>query len=155
MARLYYSFDTNLNDSKDDVCTPNIEHFIFQLKDNSYLLVGCSGESDWNIENQVLDGRMKGLEYSTWDSQGNTLDDWSDQDNSEKFQELLSDAKLVGFYIPEDDLYEADYPDGFIPECKNCFVEIITIDQEFKFECGQLMSEEALLDQFKSYNQER
>lgn len=149
MAVLYFSFDTNVEKRDPDIAGPQLDSLIFRTKEGQYLSIGCGFESGFTLENHFLTGDWKGLEYSLEDADGNTIQDWeneweSDEKNN-RLIELLEDSDLVAFHIDDDDLADHGYDGDFVPECKNIRVDIYVNDSEFKFKKDELITEEKLI----------
>lgn len=125
MALLYFDFQTNVEQKRKELNAPQLDTLIFKTTDEQILKISCDFESDWGLgKDRVLNGRWKGLEYSIQNKYGDTLEEWTTEDNTEKLCDYLEGAKLVAFYMDEDDLMENGYDESFTPECKNIHVNI-------------------------------
>lgn len=125
MARLYFGFQTNVEHRNMELNAPQLDTLIFETEEGFILRIGCSFEGDWGLEkDQILSGRWKGLEYSVEDKGGNIIVELTDEDNTEKLCNYLDGAKLVAFFMDDDDLEANGYDKSFIPECKNIDVDI-------------------------------
>lgn len=156
MARLYFDFKTNVEHRNEQLNAPQLDALIFETKDGSVLRIICADEHDWDLgTDRILSGRWKGLEYSIEDKDGNTVKDWTDEDNTETLCTYLDGAKVVAFYLDNDDLAANGYDESFVPECKdiNINVEILpyvkdgeSTLREFEFHEKNLATEEDYLN---------
>ena len=125
MARLYFDFTTNIEHRNKEFNAPQLDTLIFTTKEGLLLRIGCSFESDWDLsKSAVMSGRWKGLEYSVEDTNGTVIEELTEEDNTEKLTHYLDNAKLVAFYMDEDDLMVNDYGPSFIPQCKDIRVSV-------------------------------
>ncbi len=124
MARLYFGFQTNIEHRNMELNAPQLDTLIFKTKEGLTLSIECDFESDWDLSRDILSGRWKGLAYRVEDTNGNTIVDLADEDNTAKLCNYLDEAKLVAFFIDEDDLMENGYDESFTPECKDIDVRV-------------------------------
>ena len=102
MARMYFSFKTNLRDTDYFVLTPQIEYIAFENKESNIIIsVGCNESSDYRIKTGRYDARFKGLECKISSLDGEEIIH-EYQDISEDDIELLRNAVPyeVGVYFP-------------------------------------------------------
>lgn len=63
MARLYFSFKTNLPDSSVDRCTPSVDYIcIYDKEGEPRFSLSCSWESNYGITDGLYDASFKGVD---------------------------------------------------------------------------------------------
>lgn len=150
MAILYWNFNTNVEKKDPDMIAPQLDELIFKTKDGNYLFIG-GRESSFGLDDGVHNGEWKGLEYRLVDSEDRDLmDDWSVEDNTQEFKDLLSDAVPVAFFMDEDDLSEHGYDYSFTPTCEKINIDIDVAGVNFSYAADSLIEEGQWLDQLKA-----
>lgn len=139
MARMYFTFKTNLKPTEDDICTPQVDYIAFENEEAGlHISVSCNWESDYGIRtpsnsrSTYYNARFKGLEIAVETINGETIHEYEDM-TKEDF-ELLKGCNIyeMGIYIPEYDKYMAG--EKFTPTCKNLTVDIFLNDAKLSFE---------------------
>lgn len=138
MAKMYFTFKTNLKPTEKDICTPQVDYIAFENAEAGlHISVSCNWESDYGIRisnshSTYYSARFKGLEVSIETTDGKTIHEYEDM--SEEDFKLLKGCNIyeIGIYIPEYDKYMAG--EKFTPTCKNLSVNILLNDEELTFE---------------------
>ncbi len=150
MSRLDYSFETNLESKNKDLQDPYLELLIFQLKNGNYLYVGCQGLNEYTLDDNVLSGTLRDLEFQICDSSLRSIDDdWKLADKSpDEFIQLLdSTVGLVGFKAGDDDLLkEHGYDDAFVPTAENASLQITVKDETVHYAVAKRLLDERELE---------
>ncbi len=96
MSRMYFSFESNLEPSKEDIPSPVVDYITFENKETGFCVsVSCNMESDFYIdEDRCYQARFKGLDCSEPEEHEITDED----------MELLKDAvpTEIQLYIPDE-----------------------------------------------------
>ena len=135
--RMYVDFDTNLPDTDPEKgMTMQVENVTFTTPDGYEVSVGCSGWSDFGVDDGHYGARYKGLEFQVEDPDGNEIHTWEDDAPSDEILRKLENARITGilFYWEEG---EDNVPEGLNPSCENLEVTLLGVfsnGEEFEYD---------------------
>lgn len=136
MARLYFSFDSNLRESCDDVPTPSVDYIALYTKKGHIISLSCNMDSDFGINKKgEYSARFKGVDCQiALNSDISITPDPShdDEELSGNDFDIISNNEIteveIGLYL-EDSGYE----ENFVPKLKNLSLEIMLNDMTFEY----------------------
>ena len=136
MARLYFSFDSNLRESCDDVPTPSVAYIALYTKKGHIISLSCNMDSDFGINKKgEYSARFKGVDCQiALNSDISITPDPShdDEELSGNDFDIISNNEIteveIGLYL-EDSGYE----ENFVPKLKNLSLEIMLNDMTFEY----------------------
>ena len=136
MARLYFSFDSNLRESCDDVPTPSVDYIALYTKKGHIISLSCNMDSDFGINKKgEYSARFKGVDCQVaLNSDISITPDPShdDEELSGNDFDIISNNEIteveIGLYL-EDSGYE----ENFVPKLKNLSLEIMLNDMTFEY----------------------
>ena len=136
MARLYFSFDSNLRESCDDVPTPSVDYIALYTKKGHIISLSCNMDSDFGVNKKgEYSARFKGVDCQialnsdininpdpSHDSEEISNDDFGIISNNE-----ITEVE-IGLYLGD-----SRYEENFVPKLKNLSLEIEIYDKNFKY----------------------
>ena len=136
MARLYFSFDSNLRESCDDVQTPSVDYIALYTKKGHIISLSCNMDSDFGVNKKgEYSARFKGVDCQiTLNSDISITPDPShdDEELSGNDFNIISNNEIteveIGLYLGD-----SGYEENFVPKLKNLSLEIMLNDMTFEY----------------------
>ena len=136
MARLYFSFDSNLRKSCEDIPTPQVDYIALYTKKGHIISLSCNMQSDFGVnENGEYSARFKGVDCQiALNSDININPDPShdSEEISDNDFDIISNNEIteveIGLYLGD-----SRYEENFVPKLKNLSLEIEMYDRNFKY----------------------
>ena len=136
MARLYFSFDSNLRKSCSDIPTPSVDYIALYTKKGHIISLSCNMDSDFGVNKKgEYSARFKGVDCQialNSDIEINPDPSHDSEEISDNDFNLISNNEIteveIGLYL-EDSGYE----ENFVPKLKNLSLEIILNDMTFEY----------------------
>ena len=136
MARLYFSFDSNLRESCDDVPTPSVDYIALYTKKGHIISLSCNMDSDFGVNKKgEYSARFKGVDCQiALNSDISITPDPShdDKELSGNDFDIISNNEIteveIGLYLDD-----SGYEENFVPKLKNLSLEIMLNDMTFEY----------------------
>ena len=136
MARLYFSFDSNLRESYDDIPTPSVDYIALYTKKGHIISLSCNMDSDFGINKKgEYSARFKGVDCQVaLNSDISITPDPShdDEELSGNDFDIISNNEIteveIGLYLDD-----SGYEENFVPKLKNLSLEIMLNDMTFEY----------------------
>lgn len=136
MARLYFSFDSNLRESCDDVPTPSVDYIALYTKKGHIISLSCNMDSDFGVNKKgEYSARFKGVDCQiALNSDISITPDPShdDEELSGNDFDIISNNEIteveIGLYLDD-----SGYEENFVPKLKNLSLEIMLNDMTFEY----------------------
>lgn len=136
MARLYFSFDSNLRESCDDVPTPSVDYIALYTKKGHIISLSCNMDSDFGVNKKgEYSARFKGVDCQiALNSDISITPDPShdDEELSGNDFDIISNNEIteveIGLYLDD-----SGYEENFVPKLKNLSLEIMLNDMTYEY----------------------
>lgn len=136
MARLYFSFDSNLRESCDDVPTPSVDYIALYTKKGHIISLSCNMDSDFGVNKKgEYSARFKSVDCQiALNSDISITPDPShdDEELSGNDFDIISNNEIteveIGLYLDD-----SGYEENFVPKLKNLSLEIMLNDMTFEY----------------------
>ena len=136
MARLYFSFDSNLRESCDDAPTPSVDYIALYTKKGHIISLSCNMDSDFGVNKKgEYSARFKGVDCQiALNSDISITPDPShdDEELSGNDFDIISNNEIteveIGLYLDD-----SGYEENFVPKLKNLSLEIMLNDMIFEY----------------------
>ena len=136
MARLYFSFDSNLRESCNDVPAPSVDYIALYTKKGHIISLSCNMDSDFGVNKKgEYSARFKGVDCQiALNSDISITPDPShdDEELSGNDFDIISNNEIteveIGLYLDD-----SGYEENFVPKLKNLSLEIMLNDMTFEY----------------------